>query len=110
MTVVIFAHSTYFPHSLNCSNSFAIKENADSINVVKAIEYNLVVIRETFVAYIQGGDQEHFNSVILHLLFIICSRQFNFALLADFDSLRLFFICLFIPIYFFKVIMLLHVL
>lgn len=110
MKVEIFAHSTYCLHSLNYSNSFAVKENGDSINVTKATEYNLVVTRETFVAYIQAGDQAHSNSVILLLLFTKCSRQFDATRLADFDLHHLFFICLFIPIYFFKVIMLLHVL
>lgn len=108
-SVRIFARLTYFPHSLNCSSSFAVEESEDSISAVKVIECILVVVRETFIAYIQGGDQAHFNLVILHLRFVGCSRQFDFRCFADFNSHLMFFICLFIPIYFFVIIKLLHV-
>ena len=53
MTVKIFGRLTYFLHSLDYSNNFAIEGNEDFTNVTKAIEYNLITVGATFTAYIQ---------------------------------------------------------
>ncbi len=61
MLVAIFVRLTYFLHLLDCLNSFIVKENEDFTSAAKVIECSLAAVGETFVAYIQGANQEHFD-------------------------------------------------
>jgi hypothetical protein len=109
MKVKIFGHLTYFLHSLDYSNNFAIEGNEDFTNAAKAIEYNLITIGVTFITYIQEDDQEHFNLFDLLLSFVECFKQFDFRYFINFDHHQTIFTYLFIPIYFFGYAKLLHV-